>query len=56
MLAPADCCPEDVPIFAIIITELELRNVQRQIFLLTLWNVPTTPRLTIDRKPSIVFV
>jgi hypothetical protein len=23
---------------------------------LTLWNVPTTPRLKIDQKPSIVFV
>jgi len=23
---------------------------------LTLWKVPTTPRLKIDQKPSIVFV
>ena len=39
---------------AVVIAELELRDVQRQVFALTLWNVPTTPRLKIDQKPSIV--
>src|SRR5271154_564122 len=35
---------ENVVVKAIIIPELELRNVKSHIFLATLWKVPTTPR------------
>ena len=55
-LASAYCRAEDIRIGAVVISELKLRNVQPIYLALTLWNVPTTPRLKIDQKPSIVFV
>ena len=45
---------ENVRVLAIIIAELELGNVQRHIFAADFVEVPTTPRLKIDQKPSIV--
>jgi hypothetical protein len=47
---------ENVIVEAIIVPELELRNVKMQIFLADIVNVPTIPRLRIDQKPSIVLV
>ncbi len=47
---------EHIWIEAVVIPELKLGNVQRHIFGAILWNVPTTPRLKIDHKPSIVLV
>ena len=49
--------PEHIGIDAVVVAELKFRDVERHIFGADiLWNVPTTPRLKIDQKPSIVFV
>jgi hypothetical protein len=53
-LAPLDRRSEDVRVLPVI-TELKLGNINGGIyFRLILWNVPTTPRLKIDQKPSII--
>jgi hypothetical protein len=52
----ADRRSENVVVEAIIVPELELRNVEMQVFFFDLVEVPTIPRLMIDQKPSIVFV
>ena len=40
---------------SIVIPKLKLGDVQRQIFLDDIWNVPIMPRLKMLQKPSIVF-
>jgi hypothetical protein len=47
-------CAEDIGVGAVVIAKLKLRNIERHVFAADLWNVPTTPRLKIDQKPSIV--
>jgi hypothetical protein len=44
---------ENVRILPVVITELELGNIQRMYFRLILWNVPTTPRLKIDQGGTL---
>jgi hypothetical protein len=80
LLASRDSNIKNVWVHSMIIPELKLRDVERQIFAAYLViaahdaafenrpetlnrvgvngtdNVPTTPRLKIDQKPSIVFV
>jgi len=55
-LTPPNRRSEDVRILAVIIPELELRDVQRQIFAADFAIAQTMPRFMIDQKPSIVFV
>src|SRR3954452_21293278 len=55
-LAPADCRSEDICVLAAIIAELEFGNIEGMYFLLTLWELPTMPRLKMDQNPSIVRV
>ena len=55
-LTAADRRAEDIRIVAVIVAELKLRNVERQIFAADLWKLPTMPRLRCDQKPSIVLV
>lgn len=47
MLTPFKSRSENIIVEAIIVPELELRNVKMQVFLLTLWKVPTITRLKI---------
>ena len=51
-----DRCAEDVRIQALVIPKLKLVDVEMQILLLTLWNVTTIPRFTMDQNPSMVLV
>jgi hypothetical protein len=47
---------ENVIVKAIIVPELELRNVKMMVFLTNMVDVPTMPRLKMLQKPSIVWV
>jgi hypothetical protein len=49
-------CSEDVGIEPIVVAELKLREVERHIFGRHFVDVPTTPRLKIDQKPSMAVV
>ena len=56
-LTPRNSCAEDIGVHPVVIAELKFRDVERHIFGADiLWTVPTTPRLKMLQKPSIVFV
>jgi hypothetical protein len=54
--ASLDRFPENVRIGAVVIPELELGHIEGRYLAETLWKVPTTPRLKMLQKPSIVWV
>ena len=49
-------CRSKMSAFLRLFSETGTPRRTAHILRLTLWNVPTTPRLKIDQKPSIVFV
>jgi hypothetical protein len=54
--ASSNRCSKDIGIEPIIVAELNSAAYRGIYFDDILWNVPTTPRLKFDEKPSIVLV
>ena len=55
-LASPDRFAKDIGVFAVVISQLEFSDIERQIFLVHFMELPTMPRLKVDQKPSMIFV